>query len=127
MATIRLTDTPNGLVATANGVWVLGATNDRIVRINPHTNRIAGVTPIPKSDGFIGYGGASAADKTSVWVTTLTYLLQLDLHTGRILAALAVGTHPSHDPVGLAAVSSGRAGLWVGDGDGKTIDLIIRQ
>jgi glutamine cyclotransferase len=127
VATIGLTDTPNGLVATANGVWVLGSTNDRIVRINPHTNRVADVTPVPKNDGFIGYGGAIAADTTSVWVTTLTHLLQLDPHSGHILAALAVGTHPSHDPVGLAAVSSGPAGLWVGDGDGKTIDLITRQ
>jgi hypothetical protein len=28
------------------------------------------------------------------------------------------------DPVGLASVSSGPAGLWVGDGDGKTVDEI---
>jgi virginiamycin B lyase len=124
VATITLTDTPNGLVATATGVYVLGATNDRVVRINPHTNKIAGYTPIPKADGVIGYGGAIAADAKAVWVATLTHLLQLNAHSGRIVAAVAVGTHPSHDPVGLATVSSGPAGLWVADGDGKTVSEI---
>jgi virginiamycin B lyase len=124
VATIPLTDTPNGLVATGNSVFVLGSTNDRIIRINPRTNRVAGYTRIPKSDGFIGYGGAIAADAGSVWVTTLTSLLQLDPRTGHIVASVAVGTHPSHDPVGLTAVSSGPAGLWVGDGDGKAIHAI---
>lgn len=124
VATVALTDTPNGVVATATGVWLLGATNNRVVRINPHTNTIAGYTPIPKSDGAIGYGGAIAADASAVWVATLTHLLQLDPRSGRILAAVAVGTHPSHDPVGLTSVSSGPGGLWVADGDGKTVDEI---
>jgi len=124
VTTVSLTDTPNGIVATATGVWVLGATNHRVVRINPRTNKIAGNTPIPKADGFIGYGGAIAADTSAVWVATLTHLLQLDPRSGRILASVAVGTHPSHDPVGLASVSSGPAGLWVGDGDGKAADEI---
>lgn len=127
VATITLTDTPNGIVATANGVWVLGATNDRVVHINPHTNKIAGYTPVPKSDGVIGYGGAITSDSTSVWVATLTHLLQLDPRTGHIVASIVVGTHPSHDPVGLTAVSSGPAGLWVGDGDGKAIDQITHS
>lgn len=126
-ATIALTDTPHGIIATPTGVFVLGGTNDRIVRINPHTNKIAGFTPIPKADGFIGYGGAIAADAGSVWVTTLTHLLQLDPRSGHILATVAVGTHPSHDPVGLTAVSSGPAGLWVADGDGKTIAEITHS
>lgn len=124
VATISLTDTPNGIVATANAVWVLGATNDRVVRINPHTNKVAGYTPIPKPDGFIGYGGAIAADVRGVWVATLTHVLQLDARSGRILASVAVGAHPNHDPVGLTSVSSGPAGLWVGDGDGKAVDEI---
>jgi streptogramin lyase len=126
-ATISLTDTPHGIIATPTGVFVLGGTNNRIVRINPHTNKIAGFTPIPKTDGFIGYGGAIAAAAGSVWVTTLTHLLQLDPRSGHILAAVAVGTHPSHDPVGLTAVSSGPAGLWVADGDGKTIAEITHS
>jgi virginiamycin B lyase len=124
VATITLTDTPNGLVATRTGVYVLGATNDRVVRIDPRTNTIAGYTPIPKSDGAIGYGGAIAADANAVWVATLTHLLQLDPRSGHILAAVAVGTHPRHDPVGLTGVSTGPAGLWVADGDGKAIDEI---
>jgi outer membrane protein assembly factor BamB len=124
VASIALTDTPNGIAATANGVWVLGATNNRVIRINPHTNKIAGFTAIPKNDGVIGYGGAITADATSVWVATLTQLLQLDPRTGHVLASAAVGTHPSHDPVGLTALSSGPAGLWVGDADGKAIDQI---
>jgi len=126
-ATIPLADTPHGIIATPTAVFVLGGTNDRIVRINPHTDRVAGFTPIPKTDGFIGYGGAIAADAVSVWVTTLTHLLQLDPRSGHILAAVAVGTHPSHDPVGLTAVSSGAAGLWVADGDGKAIDEITHS
>jgi virginiamycin B lyase len=124
VATITLTDTPNGLVATGTGVYVLGATNDRVVRINPHTNKVAGYTPIPKPDGAIGYGGAIAADANAVWVATLTHLLQLDPRSGRVVAAVGVGTHPSHDPVGLTSISSGPAGLWVADGDGKAIDEI---
>lgn len=127
VAAVTLTDTPNGVVATATGVWVLGATNDRVVRINPHTNKVAGYTPIPKSDGVIGYGGAIAADGSDVWVATLTHLLQLDPRSGHILVSVAVGTHPSHDPVGLTSVSSGPAGLWVGDGDGKTLDAITHS
>jgi streptogramin lyase len=124
VATIPLTDTANGLVATRDSVFVLGATNDRIIRIDPRTNRVAGYTRIPKRDGFIGGGGAIAADATSVWVTTLTSLLQLNPHTGHIVASVAVGIHPSPDYVGLTAVSSGPAGLWVGDGDGSAIDEI---
>jgi virginiamycin B lyase len=124
VATISLTDTPNGLVATPTGVWVLGATNDRIIRINPRTDKVAGLTPIPKADGFIGYGGAITADTDAVWVATLTHLLQLDPRSGHILAAVGIGTHPTHDPVGLTSVSSGPAGLWIGDGDGKAVDEI---
>jgi virginiamycin B lyase len=127
VATITLTDTPNGIAATASGVWVLGATNNRVIRINPHTNKVAGFTPIPKRDGVIGYGGAIAADTSSVWVATLTHLLQLDPRSGHVLGSVAVGNHPSHDPVGLTALSSGPAGLWVGDGDGKAIDQITHS
>jgi hypothetical protein len=127
VATITLTDTPNGVAATGTGVYVLGATNNRVVRIDPHTNKVAGYTPIPKPDGAIGYGGAIAGDAHAVWVATLTHLLQLDPRSGHIIASVAVGTHPSHDPVGLTAVSSGPAGLWVGDGDGKAIDEITHS
>ena len=121
VATIALNDTPNGLVATSNSVWVLGATNDRVVHIDPGKNKVRGVIAIPKSYGFIGYGGAIAADANSLWVATLTHLLQLNPRAGQILAAAAIGHHPTHDPSGLTGVSSGPAGVWVGDADGKAI------
>lgn len=127
VASISLSDTPNGIAATAAGVWVLGATNDRVVRINPRSNKVAGYTPIPKADGFIGYGGAITAHTTAVWVATLTHLLQLDPRSGHVLAAVAVGTHPNHDPVGLTSVSSGPSGLWVADGDGKAVNQITHS
>lgn len=121
VAAIDLTDTPNGLAATPNGVWILGATNNRVVRIDPSKNRVRSVISIPKRDGYLGRGGAITADANSVWVATLTHLIRLDPRTGRILAAVAIETHPSQDPVRLTAVSSGSAGVWVGDGDDATI------
>jgi streptogramin lyase len=51
VAAINLTDTPNGLAATPNAVWILGATNNRVVRIDPSKNRERSVISIPKRDG----------------------------------------------------------------------------
>ena len=122
LGTINLESTTGlSFVATRNAVWILGATNNRVIRIDPSKNRVRSLISIPKRDGYLGRGGAITADAGSVWVATLTHLIRLDPRTGRILAAIAIGTHPSQDPVGLTAVSSGSAGVWVGDADDATI------
>jgi len=121
LKSIDLTDTPNGIVVTGHTLWIAGSTNNRIVRIDTVRRKVVGYTPIPKSDGFFGYGGAIAAGASGVWVATLTHLLQLSPSTGKIVAATAVGRHPSHDPAGLSAVAVGRGGVWVGDADGKAV------
>jgi hypothetical protein len=121
LRSIDLSDTINGMAATGRVLWLLGSTNNRLVKIDTGRRKIAGYIAIPKSDGFFGYGGAIARDGTSLWVATLTHVLRVDGASGKIVGAVAVGSHPAHDPAGLSSIAVGPAGVWVGDADGKAI------
>jgi hypothetical protein len=121
LRSIDLSDTVNGMAATGRTLWLLGSTNNRLVKINTARRKVAGYVAIPKSDGFFGYGGAIAADESSVWAATLTHVLRVDAASRKIVGAVAVGSHPAHDPAGLSSITVGPAGVWVGDADGKTI------
>ena len=94
---------PTSVVFAGDNVWVAGAENGRIVRIDPATNRITAVTPLH------GTVTDLAVDRDSVWVSTVPddVVFRLSPDDGSVLATLPAGDGPS-------TLSAGD-GVWIAD------------
>jgi streptogramin lyase len=99
VATIQLEKNPGQVVTGEGAVWVADA--DRLVRIDPATNRITG-----RFDVCCSLWGASYG---SVWVADLDgrELIRVDARTGRVLARFPA---PRGDPCKVAV---GEGFVWV--------------
>jgi DNA-binding beta-propeller fold protein YncE len=123
VAKVVMKGTPLAIAASAHAVWVFDGTNNAIVRLDPRTLKVVTMTPLGKALG-VPYTASLAVDGKSLWATTGTHVARFDLRTGKLLAAVAVGHHAGGQPEGLENVSSGPAGVWVADGDGRAVSQI---
>ena len=104
-------------------LWVLDASTNSIMRLNPVTGAILGRTASP-----VGMVDGLAIGDGFVWVTTNAvtlasaagdHLLKLDPATGRVLAVAAL----PGDGVGASMVVPGPGGVWVGGASPVTLEL----
>jgi glutamine cyclotransferase len=123
VAKVAIAGTPLAIAASPHAVWVFDGTNDAIVRIDPRTNKVTSTTRLAKALG-IPYTASLAVDASSLWATTGTHVARFDLKSGKFLAAVAVGRHAGSQPLGLENVSTGPAGAWVADADGRAVSQI---
>jgi YVTN family beta-propeller protein len=106
VATIRVRRAPLDLVVTPGAVWVTnsGAGGDRVARINPRTNRVAG-RPVRTgaSPQSLAVGGGS------LWVANhdAATVTRIDLASGKVVADIPVPSEPHR-------VAYGAGAAWVG-------------
>jgi hypothetical protein len=106
---IHLDGNPGEIVAADEGVWVAiygGQAGDRVVRIDPATNRIAASVPVQ------GEPYELAAGEGSVWVTGNSaesgdVLHRIDPQTNRVVATMAFPRNST------AAIAAGEGAAWV--------------
>ena len=97
------------VVFAGDNVWVAGAENGRIVRIDPVTNRITAVTPLH------GTVTDLAVDRDSVWVSIVPddVVFRLSPDDGSVLATIPAGAGP-------LTLSAGD-GVWIAATRGREI------
>ena len=115
-ATIPVRRAPLDLAATPGAVWVTnsGAGGDRVARINPTTNRVAGrPVRIGASPQSLAVGGGS------LWVANHDErtVARIDLASGRLVADIPVPSEPHRVAYGAGAV-------WVGNWHDNSVSRI---
>jgi streptogramin lyase len=130
VATIQIQSTPNWSPQIATGagaVWVASADSNEIVKINPHTNRIASKTPIPHSDSLltvaVGYGSVWAHQNAGANGRGVLY--RINPTSGAMLSRL-IASKPVGGQYGGTDIALGAGSLWVANGNG-TVSKITRD
>ena len=115
--TISVENTPAGIAATKNAVWVTDGTGD-LARIDPRYDRLASSRFLSASRGFFG-GTArpAAAAFGSLWIVSPDGVLLRLNPAGRVLNRVGVGNMPS-------AITSGAGSLWVTNSSDGTVTRI---
>ena len=98
--TIKVGVEPNGLSAIGGYLWVTDHTAGKLLRLDPHTNRITGTVPLAGADWVTGFRGSLYVSQETNVVT------RVDARTLRVLGRVKV----HRNPLGSAIVSSK---LWV--------------
>ena len=98
--TIKVGVEPNGLSAIGGYLWVTDHTAGRLLRIDPHTNRVSGTVSLPGADWVTGRGGSLYVSQETNVVT------RVDARTLKVLGRVKV----RRNPLGSAIVANQ---LWV--------------
>jgi YVTN family beta-propeller protein len=116
VATIKVRRGPLDLAATLGAVWVTnsGGGGDSVVRIDPHTNRLAG-RPVSTGDSpqSLATGGGS------LWVANhdARTVTRIDPASGTVLADIPVPSEPHR-------VAYGAGAAWVGNWHDNSVSRI---
>ncbi len=116
--TIPIGDTPTGIAATEEGVWVTEGSG-RVTKIDPRYDRRASARPLRASVGFFGGTARPAlAAFGSIWIVSPDgVVLRVDPESGRVVESVAVGNVPS-------AIAAGAGSLWVANSEDGTVTRI---
>src|SRR5829696_1667442 len=114
-ATITVGRAPLDLVATPGAVWVTNAGGgDRVARIDPQTNRLAG-RPVRTgaSPQSLGVGGGS------LWVANhdARTVTRIDLASGKVVADIPMPSEPHR-------VAYGSGAAWVGNWHDNSVSRV---
>jgi len=109
--TIKVGVEPNGLSAIGGYLWVTDHTAGKLLRLDPHTNRVTGSVALPGADWVTGFGG-------SLYVSQETNVVaRVDARTLKVLGRAKV----HRNPLGSAIVSHQ---LWVPCIDSNDVVII---
>jgi DNA-binding beta-propeller fold protein YncE len=109
--TIKVGVEPNGLSAIGPYLWVTLHTGNKLVRVDPRTNRVTGSVSLSGADWVTGYKGSLFVSQENNFVTRVS-ATTLKV-TGRVKV--------SRNPLGSAIV---RGKLWVPCIDGNAISVV---
>ena len=106
VASLKLSDGANTMVATPDTLWLLGGPSGVLTKVDPVTNTVVKEVTMPHPPGFGAFAG-------SLWIASLldSAVMELDAHSGRVLRTIesTAGT-PFYRPSGVAATGDD---LWV--------------
>jgi len=110
-AAIPVGDGPSGIAIDSDGVWVSVEFDDKVVRIDPKTNRITGTVKLSGADWITGYGD-------SIYVSQETNTVaRVSIKTLKVTGSAAT----ARNPLGSAIVGQE---LWVPCIDANAIDVV---
>ncbi len=108
---IRVGLEPNGLSAIGPYLWVTLHTGNKLVRVDPRTNRVTGSVQLTGADWVTGYKGSLYVSQESNVVT------RIDAKTLKVTGRVAV----ARNPLG-SSIAGGK--LWVPCIDANVIDVV---
>jgi streptogramin lyase len=109
--TIKVGAEPNGLSAIGSYLWVTLHTGNKLVRVDPRTNRVTGSVPLTGADWVTGYKGSLYVSQETNVVT------RVDAKTLKVTGRVKV----KRNPLGSAIVGGM---LWVPCIDAQAIVVV---
>lgn len=109
--TIRVGAEPNGLSAIGPYLWVTLHTGNKLVRVDPRTNRVTGSVSLPGADWVTGYKGSLYVSQENDVIT------RVDARTLKVTGRVKVARNP------LGSVIAGGK-LWVPCIDANAIVVV---
>jgi sugar lactone lactonase YvrE len=103
---LRAPENPWALAAGANSVWVGRRYSPVIVRLDPATARLNATIPLPGLPRGIAFGAGS------IWVTTTTSLVRIDLARNTITRTIRL-YRPRSDDEGPTGVAYLNGSVWI--------------